>query len=208
MFLGQYRPALAAAEMMQRALPKEILAVKGRPKLAYTTEAYYSMKMHVLVRFGRWQAIIDEPMPDDPELYVVSTAMHHYARGVAYATLKNIPAAERERALFFESLERVPESRKFLGNLARNTLGVGAKMLEGELEYHRGNYDAAFAALRESVRRDDNLQYTEPWAWMHPAPACARGAAGGARSLCRIRRGLPGRPRSQWPDPALHPASR
>jgi tetratricopeptide (TPR) repeat protein len=168
MFLGQYRPALAAAEMMQRVLPKEILAVKGRPKLAYTTEAYYSMKMHVLVRFGQWQAIIDEPMPDDPELYVVSTAMHHYARGVAYATLKNIPAAEREQALFVESLERVPEGRKVLSNFARNTLAVGAKMLEGELEYHKGNYDSAFAALRESVRRDDNLQYTEPWAWMHP----------------------------------------
>ena len=168
MFLGQYRPALEAAEMMQRTLPREILAVKGRPKLAFTTEAYYSMKMHVLVRFGQWQAIIDEPMPDDPELYLVTTAMHHYARGVAYATLKNIPAAQREQVLFFESLERVPASRKFLGNFARDTLRVGEKMLEGELEYHKGNYDLAFAALRESVRRDDSLQYTEPWAWMHP----------------------------------------
>ena len=41
-------------------------------------------------------------------------------------------------------------------------------MLEGELEYHKGNYEAAYAHLRESVRRDDNLQYIEPWAWMHP----------------------------------------
>jgi hypothetical protein len=41
-------------------------------------------------------------------------------------------------------------------------------MLEGEFEYHKGNYDAAYTHLRESVRRDDNLQYIEPWAWMHP----------------------------------------
>ena len=41
-------------------------------------------------------------------------------------------------------------------------------MLNGELEYHKGNYDLAFKYLRESVRRDDNLEYTEPWAWMHP----------------------------------------
>jgi hypothetical protein len=49
-------------------LPREILVIPDRPKLAYTTEAYYSMKMHVLVRFGQWQAIIDEPVPDDPDL--------------------------------------------------------------------------------------------------------------------------------------------
>lgn len=41
-------------------------------------------------------------------------------------------------------------------------------MLEGELEYYKGNYEVAFAALRKSVDRDGNLEYTEPWAWMHP----------------------------------------
>jgi tetratricopeptide (TPR) repeat protein len=98
MFLGQYKGALEAANTIRRILPREILAVRDRPKLAYTTEAYYSMKMHVLVRFGQWQAIIDEAMPEDPELYLISTAMQHYARGVAYATLKDIAAAEEERA--------------------------------------------------------------------------------------------------------------
>ena len=94
MFLGQYSGALEAANTIRRILPREILAIQGRPKLAYTTEAYYSMKMHVLVRFGQWQSIIDEPMPEDPDLYLNSTAMQRYARGVAYATLKNIAAAE------------------------------------------------------------------------------------------------------------------
>lgn len=168
MFLGQYRPALDAANAIQRILTKDVLSIKGRPKLAMTTEAYYSMKMHVLVRFGRWREIIDEPLPDDPELYPVSTAMHHYARGVAYATLKDILCAETERTRFRESLQRMPPNRRFLSNHALDTLGVGEKMLEGELEYHKGNYEAAFAALREAVERDDNLGYTEPWAWMHP----------------------------------------
>lgn len=168
MFLGQYRPALDAANAIQRILTKDVLSIKGRPKLAMTTEGYYSMKMHVLVRFGRWREIIDEPMPDDPELYPVSTAMHHYARGIAYATLKDIRCAERERTRFQESLQRMPPNRRFLSNHALDTLRVGEKMLEGELEYHKGNYEAAFAALREAVERDDNLGYTEPWAWMHP----------------------------------------
>jgi hypothetical protein len=30
-------------------------------------EAFYSMRAHVFVRFGKWQAIIAEPLPDDPK---------------------------------------------------------------------------------------------------------------------------------------------
>ena len=41
-------------------------------------------------------------------------------------------------------------------------------MMEGELAYHQGAFEVAFDHLREAVRRDDNLAYTEPWAWMHP----------------------------------------
>lgn len=168
MFLGQYQPAKAAAEKMQSIITRDILTVQDRPKLATMTEGYYNMKMHVLVRFGRWQEIIDEPAPDDPQLLLVSTAMHHYARGVAHASMKNIDQAERERTLFHESLGRIPPSRRFLSNPVLAMFAVGEKMLDGELEYHRGNHDIAFEHLRESVRRDDNLSYTEPWAWMHP----------------------------------------
>ena len=168
MFLGQFEPAIAAAEQMCATLSKEVLSVKGRPQMAITMEGYYSMKMHVLVRFGRWQEIIDAPMPDDPVLYIVSTAMHHYAKGVAHAALKNFDAAEEERVRFYAAVERIPDDRKFFNNTAHSTLSVGEMMLNGELEYHKGNFDLAFEHLRESVRRCDNLEYTEPWAWMHP----------------------------------------
>ena len=33
-----------------------------RPKLAMTSEGYYSMHMHALVRFGRWDDIVAEPL--------------------------------------------------------------------------------------------------------------------------------------------------
>ena len=168
MFLGQFKPAIAAAEQMCATLSKEVLSIKDRPQLAITMEGYYSMKMHVLVRFGRWQDIVDTPMPDDPVLYCVSTAMHHYAKGVAQAALKNIDAAEAQRASFHAAVARIPDNRRFFNNTARSTLSVGEMMLNGELEYHKGNYDLAFEHLRESVRRDDTLEYTEPWAWMHP----------------------------------------
>ncbi len=175
MLMGQFEPALKAAEDMCATLTKEVLSIPDRPQMTITMEGYYSMKMHVLVRFGRWQQIIDEPLPKCPVLYCVSTAMHHYAKGIAFAALKNIAAAEEQRNLFMASVGRIPAERTFFNNSAHQTLGVGEKMLEGELEYHKGNYAAAFDHLRESVRRDDELEYTEPWAWMHP-PRHALGA--------------------------------
>jgi tetratricopeptide (TPR) repeat protein len=168
MFMGRYKDSIDTAKKMCRLLTKEVLGAKGRPKFAMSLEGYYSMKTHVLVRFGRWQEIIDEPLPDDPELYLVSTAMQHYAKGIAHATLKHFSDADEERRLFHESLGRIPSDWRFFNNDAQRILAVAESMLNGEVEYHKGNYDAAFAHLRGSVGRDDNLEYIEPWAWMHP----------------------------------------
>ena len=82
--------------------------------------------------------------------------------------------------------ERAMHSADILGGLCPDAghmnhmpghtyLAVGEKFLDGELEYHLGNYELAFKHLREAVRRDDDLEYTEPWAWMHP-PRHALGA--------------------------------
>jgi tetratricopeptide (TPR) repeat protein len=120
------------------------------------------------VRFGRWHEIIDAPMPDDPQLYLVTTSMHHYAKGIAHAALRNFRAAEEQRELFHASLRRIPTTRRFFNNMAHDVFGVAEKMLDGELQYHLGNHEAAYEHLRESVRRDDGLEYIEPWAWMHP----------------------------------------
>jgi tetratricopeptide (TPR) repeat protein len=168
MFLGRYKDALCTADKLCGLLTKEVLSVKDRPKFAMSLEGYHSTRAHVLVRFGRWQEIIDEPLPGDPNLYLITTTMLHYAKAIAHATLKNFKEADRERSLFYESLNRIPPQHRFFNNGSHSILAVGAKMLEGEVEYHKGNHDAAYAHLRESVLLDDNLAYIEPWAWMHP----------------------------------------
>ncbi len=199
MFLGQYRPALAAAQKLRSLVTREVVAVQGRPKLATMTEGYYSMHVHVLVRFGRWHDIIAEQPPAEPGLYPVTAAMHHYAKGVAYASLKRIAEAEEERRRFRDALQRVPAGRRFLSNTAQDILAVAEAMLDGELAYHKGDTEEAFAHLRESVRRDDNLGYTEPWAWMHPprhalaALLAEQGRYDDAEAVYRDDLGLSGR---------------
>jgi tetratricopeptide (TPR) repeat protein len=214
MLMGRYTDSIAAANKLRGLLTREVISVKGRPKFSMSLEGYYSMSVHVMVRFGRWQEIIDAPLPDDPELYLVSTAMYHYAKGVAHASLKRFEAADRERQLFHESLKRIPSHRKVFNNNAHSILAVGEKMLDGELEYHKGNHELAYVHLREAVDRDDNLEYSEPWAWMHPprhalaALLAEQGHYGEAEDVCRDDLGWSGRIQrcAQHPDNvwALH----
>ena len=168
MFLGRSGPALWAADKVRRLVTREVVSLPDRPKLTQTVEGYHAMKSHVLVRFGRWQDILAEPMSEAPELYVLTTAMQHYAKGVAHAALGQFAEAERERERFHRHLARIPPERRFLSNPTRASLAVGAALLEGELAYHQGRHDDAYDHLRQAVERDDALSYTEPWAWMHP----------------------------------------
>lgn len=168
MFLGQARPALWAADEVRRLMTHAIITLPDRPKLTHTVEGYRAMKSHVQVRFGRWRDIIDEPMAGDAGLHVMTTALQHYAKGVAHATLRNFADAEAERERFHRHLETIAPERRFLSNPALASLEVGAALLDGELAYHQGAHQAAYGHLRRAVELDDNLSYTEPWAWMHP----------------------------------------
>jgi tetratricopeptide (TPR) repeat protein len=167
MFLGQYEPALAAAEGLIATIPEELLRQES-PPMADFVEAYLAMKQHVLVRFGKWQEITDQDLPADPALYCATTTMMHYAKAVAYAALGDVAAAEEERERFREARQTVPESRRVHNNICWDLFNIAEEMASGEIEYRRGNFDAAFAHLRRSVALDDALPYDEPWGWMQP----------------------------------------
>ena len=167
MFLGQYQPALEAADQLQATIREELLRVE-QPPMADWLEGFVSMKVHVQIRFGKWQDILATPLPHDQALYCVTTAMLHYARGVAHAACGHVAAAETEQQLFLDALTRVPATRYIFNNTCIDILAVAGAMLSGEIEYRKGNYDSAFAHLRQALSLDDNLRYDEPWGWMQP----------------------------------------
>ena len=66
MFLGQYRPAIQAAEEMIQTLPEDLLRTAS-PPMADWLEGFVPIKQHVLIRFGRWQDILDQTLPQVPQ---------------------------------------------------------------------------------------------------------------------------------------------
>jgi tetratricopeptide (TPR) repeat protein len=163
MFLGQPEVALAAAERLIRMLPDE--TIRFMPDLL---ESFYGKKIHVMVRFGMWQEILDEPLPQDPALYLYTTTAMRQARAIALANLSRHAEAEQERGLAIAAREAVPEEWFVFNNPAPAVLLVGEAMMEGELAFKAGRQDEGLDHLRHSVALDDQLLYDEPWGWMQP----------------------------------------
>jgi len=163
MFLARPQPALAAAEALVKTLPEPV--VRHLPELF---EAFVAMKLHVLIRFGRWTDILKEAFPADTELYSYTTATLRYARTVALANLGRIAEAKAERNEFTVAKDAVQEKRMMFNNPCSEVLKVAEQMMLGELAYKSGRIDEGLEHLRESVRLDDALLYDEPWGWMQP----------------------------------------
>ena len=168
MFLGQSQVALDTAERLAAAIPEELLHVQ-QPAMADLLEGFVPMRQHVLIRFGRWQEIIETPLPADQELYPVTTAIILYSQGVAHAATGSVAKADLTREEFRAAAARVPESRMLFNNKCADILKIAAAMLDGEIDYRKGEYERAFRHLRLAVELDDGLPYDEPWGWMQPA---------------------------------------
>lgn len=167
MFAGQSKVALDTAAELEAAIPEELLRVES-PPMADWLEGFLAMRVHVLIRFGHWEEILQLNLPEDKELYCVTTAMLHYGKGVALAAMARVVEAEEQLLALNDALRRVKDSRTIFNNSCLDILAVAVPMLEGELEYRRGNFDLAFQHLRKSIELDDGLPYEEPWGWMQP----------------------------------------
>ena len=164
---GQSRVALESTARMEATITEDLLRTES-PPMADWLEFFKAVRVHVLIRFGMWEDLKGLELPHDQVLYCVTTVMTHYGKGIAYAATGDLEEADRQRVLYHAAAERVPPTRLDFPNRIVDVLKVASAMLDGEIEYRRGNYDAAFSKLREAIGHDDALQYTEPWGWMLP----------------------------------------
>ena len=137
LFLGHYRAAMEAVEEFEATVPEALIRIES-PPMADMLEGYYGLKLHALIRFGRWREILAEPLPPDPGLYLVTTAVSHYAKTAAHAALGDVAAAEREKDRFDAAVSRVPPTRTLFNNVWLDVFEIAAEMLDGEVEYRKG----------------------------------------------------------------------
>lgn len=168
--LHNYHSLIYAAmfvERMEKFVPESLLRIDS-PPMADWLETFLTVRVHVLIRFGKWDDIIALPLPADQALYCMTTAMLHYGKAIAFAATTRIAEAEAQRELFRAAATRVPPSRMDFPNKCVDVLAVAAEMLDGEIAYRRGNFVMAFAKLEAGIAREDALMYSEPPGWMQP----------------------------------------
>lgn len=168
MLAGKSKAALSATTRMEAAITEDILRVE-KPALANWMEFFLAVRVHVYIRFGMWDELLALEILEDKNLYCVTNVMRHYGKAIAHAAKWQVDKAEEERKLYEAAAKIVPPTRLDFPNKITDILHVATAMLDGEIEYRKGNYDVAFQRLRDAISLEDKLPFAEPWGWMLPA---------------------------------------
>jgi tetratricopeptide (TPR) repeat protein len=62
LFLGASAIAFETADLIEQSIPEELLRIQS-PPMADWLESFGAMRVHVLIRFGRWKDILDLALP-------------------------------------------------------------------------------------------------------------------------------------------------
>lgn len=160
MLEGRYAAAMGAAQRMLDELPAEFVKVAG-PMI----DGHMTVKLHVLVRFGKWEEIL--AYPEFPADMLIGVGVRHYARGVALNVLGRPDEARAELAALDALLARF-DDRPAGNSPGKLVMRIPRLVLAGEIEFSAGRRDEGLALLAEAVAIDDQLVYDEPPDWMMP----------------------------------------
>lgn len=160
MMEGRSEEALAAARKMAGNVPVEMIA--QMPMLEFIPP----YPVMTLVRFGKWDAVLDETPPPVSQRY--TSGIYHYARGVALAAKGQFDAATAELDSVRVTASAVPADMAISINFAPALLRVALNALAGEIATRRGQADEGIRLLQLAVAIEDSLHYDEPPTWCFP----------------------------------------
>ncbi len=158
---GRSAEAIAAARRLADRTTTEVA------RMVPPLEGWTAMPLCALVRFGKWDDILNEPQP--PEDLVYMTAIWHYARALALTAKDRIEDAKKEQVKLEAIAKDIPEDRMMMGrNVAAKLLSIASHVVAGELAAKQGQTDQAVSHLEAAVHVQDTLAYNEPPAWYYP----------------------------------------
>ena len=148
---GMSQKAVDAARIVSPKVPLEVA------REVYWIQNAVALPHLTLLTFGRWQEVLEEPLP--PEELTHATLMARYARSTAFAALGRMDEANAVR-------EAIGELTAADG--ASPVASIINHVLAGEIALRSGDPDEAAVHFAAAVDIEDGMLYEEPPLWYYP----------------------------------------
>ena len=153
---GLYTDARRATDLL---LTQAAELVASMPDMA---DYYMPNRLFLLLRFARWDDVLAEPAPDSRMM--MTAALRHYARALAYAAKGDRPKSLEEQRAFSAARAAIPPQTMFVFNPADKIMNVAALVLDARLAT---NADSAIPVWQHAVEAQDALLYDDPPPWYY-----------------------------------------
>jgi tetratricopeptide (TPR) repeat protein len=144
-----------------------VASVSPHVKEVPMLDGFMPTSMFILVRFHRWDDILQLSAPDSG--LRTTGAMWHFARGMAYAGKGILEKADDEREMFMKAERALPADAMCGFNKSIDVFSVADNLLGGRIAAGRNDKKHAIELLRKAVEAEDSLSYDEPPDWYIPA---------------------------------------
>jgi tetratricopeptide (TPR) repeat protein len=159
---GNYAQSIGAARRLVKAA-----TASGAAKAGIFSQLYFLTPYATLLRFGKWDDALAEPLPPDDQKLTLVIA--HLARGFAYANKGEQKGAAGEQAAL-TALVADPTLVAYDHALPATVMAnIALADLRGEIARTSGDLDTAIAFFTKARDLEEALPYTEPPYWHQPS---------------------------------------
>jgi tetratricopeptide (TPR) repeat protein len=157
--LGRYQAAIDASRRLIKAVGPDAA------KLGPQAQLYFLTPMATLLRFGKWDEVLAEPLPT-PDLKL-ALVVAHLARGFAFSNKGDMNGAQTERAALAVLVDD-PEFANYGMVPGQQIAKIALAELDGEMARLSGKLDVAIKDFTDAATLEHALPYTEPPYWHQP----------------------------------------
>ncbi len=158
---GNYAQSIGAA----RRLVKAATAL-GATRMSVFAQLYLFTPYATLLRFGKWDEILAEPLPPDNQRLTMAIA--RLARGFAYVNKGDKACAAAERTALVAILNDPALAAYDKSYPATAMVTIAKADLDGEIARTAGDLETAIALFAKARDMEEALPYTEPPYWHQP----------------------------------------
>jgi hypothetical protein len=127
----------------------------------------------VAARFQKWEDVLAFPRPS-PAL-LTTTALRHYARGIALAAKGDVRGGFAERKAFEAARAKVPEGAPFGRTSAAAVLRLASRVLTARVAAANRDRNGTLHWWMKAVEAQEELAFDPAGAWYYPVRESAGG---------------------------------